>query len=255
MSFLRTAILALMSLFFALGLCAPVLAGGDYSLDSEYRKIIDIENQVMAQPAYRESKELIDEIERLRAYLASLEARWAKADAADQPVLDYRRESAKLRSRINRLKRRLAEVTKTISDFREAVEGPAGGVIFPDSAHRIAVFTYDDPQETGLGNAVALLISKKLLFSSPVHSVAVVNFRDEQLATPSVTAGVENGATYFDKVDLVTKNQNFGLAIWGRIVRTGDQIDIDTFLQVPASASRDRFRGSVRLPKAMGGVP
>jgi hypothetical protein len=252
MSLQRTT-LTLLGLLFALGLCAPVSAGGEISFEREHQRIMDIENQVMAQPAYRESKGLIDEIEQSREFLAFVEARYAEAAATGRPEPNYMQVSTMLQSRLNRLEHRLAEVTKTVRDFREAIEGPAGGMIFPNSAHRTAVFTYDDPQGTGLGNAIALLLSKKMLLSSPVHSVAVANFRDEQLGTPLVTAGAGNGATYFDKVDLVTKNQNFGLAVWGTIARTGDVIRIDSFLQVPAGAGGDKFRGSVRIPKAMGG--
>ncbi|MET4323270.1 hypothetical protein ABIB90_002343 [Bradyrhizobium sp. JR4.1] len=253
MSFDRAAAVLLAILLFALTLPDSAQAGGEISFEKEYRRIIDIENQVMAQPAYRESKELLDEIERSRETVVSIEERYADAAASDGPEPIYLREAARIRARIKQLERRLAEAKKAVADFREAAEGSAGGRIFPNATHRTAVFTYEDRQGSGLGDAIAFLISKKLLFTAPVHSVAVVNFRNEQLATPAATVGVEKGVTYFDKVDLVTKNQNFGLAIWGRIARRGDGFSIDSFLQVPASASREKFSSSVRIPTAMGG--
>ncbi|WP_298240076.1 hypothetical protein [uncultured Bradyrhizobium sp.] len=253
MIFPRVARLALLVLF-AIALPGAARAGGDISFEREYRRIIEVENQVMAQPAYQESKDLIDQIGQAREYLSSVEKRYEEAAATDGPEPIYSREVAKIQARLNRLERRLAELTKTLKDVREAAEGASGGRIFGRAANRTAVFTYEDPQATGLGDAVAYLISKKLLFTSPVQSFAVVNFRGEQLETPVGPDRASRSPTYFDKVDLVTQNQNFGLAVWGRITRAGAGISIDSFLQVPASASREKLGADIRLPKAMGGA-
>jgi hypothetical protein len=58
---------------------------------------------------------------------------------------------------------------------------------------------------------------------------------------------------YFDRVDAVTKDQSFPLAMWGRLSRTEHGVRIDSFLQVPNDADKGAYLRSLRLPEAMGG--
>src|SRR5262249_53177033 len=58
---------------------------------------------------------------------------------------------------------------------------------------------------------------------------------------------------YFDRVDAITKDQNFALAIWGRLSRTDRGARIDSFLQFPGDAENSLYVRTIRLPAAMGG--
>ena len=113
--------------------------------------------------------------------------------------------------------------------------------------HRLATFTFDDPHATGLGDRVSFLLSKKLLFSNRVASFAIVNYRQ------GADRNSSNNLAYFDRVDAITKDQHFSLAIWGRLSRTERGLRINSFLQVPDDADKSPYVRTIRLPAAMGG--
>jgi len=113
--------------------------------------------------------------------------------------------------------------------------------------HRLAAFTFDDPDATGVGDPISFLVSKKLLFSNRVPSFAIVNYRQ------GADRDSSTNVAYFDRVDAITKDQNFALAIWGRLSRTERGMRIDSFLQVPGDADKSPYVRTIRLPAAMGG--
>jgi hypothetical protein len=118
-------------------------------------------------------------------------------------------------------------------------------VLFHNQKNRLAVFTFDDPDSTGLGDAISFLLAKKLLYSAQVPSFAVVNYSQG-------TARDDSGA-YFDKVDLITADQGFLFALWGRISMTDGGIQIDSFMQAQTHDQGLPYARTVSLPRAMGG--
>jgi len=118
---------------------------------------------------------------------------------------------------------------------------------FSNVRNRIAAFTFDDPHAIGLGDPIAFLLAKKLLFSARVSSVGIVNYRE------SVDRDFSGKLAYFDQVDAITEDQGFLLAIWGHLSQTEDGVRADSFLQVPANVGGTPFFSEIRLPKQMGG--
>ncbi len=113
--------------------------------------------------------------------------------------------------------------------------------------YRLAVFSFDDPQETGLGDDAALLLARHILFANSQLSIGVLNFKQ------NLAPAQPGDRSYFDKVDLVMKGEQATLAVWGRVLPLGDSIVIDTFLQVPPETLETRFDLRLPLPQAMGG--
>jgi|SRR5215467_4062749 len=145
------------------------------------------------------------------------------------------------------VQRKLEETKETLLNPREGISGGQRERFFPDVRHRLAVFTFDDPHATGLGDPISFLLSKKLLFSSRVTSFAIVNYRQ------GADRDSSSDLAYFDRVDAVTKDQNFRLAIWGRLSRTERGVRIDSFLQIPSDAEKSPYERTIQLPAAMGG--
>lgn len=144
------------------------------------------------------------------------------------------------------IRRQLEEAKKTLLK-REGISGGQRERSFPGVRDRLAAFTFDDPHATGLGDPVSFLLSKKLLFSSRVKSSAIVNYRQ------GADRDSFSDLAYFDRVDAITKDQNFRLAIWGRLSRTERGVRIDSFLQIPDDAEKSPYVRTIHLPAAMGG--
>lgn len=136
-------------------------------------------------------------------------------------------------------------------DFEEEIrrlergEQPRLGI--PDARYRVAVFTYEDPDGTGLGNALAALMSQEILLRSQVGSIGVLRYEGGLSPTAS------ESLSYFDKVEKVTKAQEVILAVWGMVRRDGDRVLVDTYLQLPQQVLRQTFRWKLILPAQMGG--
>jgi hypothetical protein len=145
------------------------------------------------------------------------------------------------------LRRQLEEAQETLLTFREATSSGQRERFFPSMRHRLAVFTFDDPHATSLGDTISFLLSKKLLFSSRVTSFAIVNYRQ------GADRDSSSHLAYFERVDAITKDQNFHLAIWGRLSRTDRGVRIDSFLQIPSDTEKSPYVRTIRLPAAMGG--
>jgi hypothetical protein len=118
---------------------------------------------------------------------------------------------------------------------------------FSGAKYRIAVFTFEDPTGTGLGDTLSFLISKRILFNSSVLSLGVVNFQE------GLSVETASKLSYFDKVEKITEGQGYILSIWGQVSQSRDQLIIDTFLQLSNEALKDNFLWKTVLPRAMGG--
>lgn len=117
-----------------------------------------------------------------------------------------------------------------------------------NARYRFAVFTFDDPDGTGLGNAVARILSHDLLMNSKVRSVGVLRYVGN-LGQPSG----EKQLRYFDKVEPLIESQGVQVALWGAIRRSGEGIRIDSFTQLSPSIMGSAFSFSFRMPREMGG--
>lgn len=118
---------------------------------------------------------------------------------------------------------------------------------FPYAKHRVAVFTYEDPDGTGLGDSLAALAGRAILTGSRVSSLGVIQYKGDL----SVRKAGE--PAYFDKVDRLLQNQEVPLAVWGRVGVARERIVVETFAQLPAEVVAARFTWRRRLPQAMGG--
>jgi hypothetical protein len=221
---------------------AVARAGMDVSLEREFRRLEEVRKQVESLPAYRQSEELKHQITTLLAKIESLAQEPPRRSEADKE-----REREQLRRQITQLRQQLDQASKIIVDFRTAIGDGQRERFFPDTRHRLAVFTFDDPHGTELGDPISFLLSKKLLFSTRVSSFAIVNYRQGAGQDPA------GNLAYFDRVDAITKDQSFLLAMWGRLSRNEQGVRIDSFLQVPADAKQGPYARNIRLPEAMGG--
>lgn len=113
--------------------------------------------------------------------------------------------------------------------------------------YRFAVFTFEDPDGTGLGNAVASILSHDLLMNSKVSSVGVLRY----VGDLSKASG-DRQLRYFDKVEPLIESQGVQVAIWGTIRRSGDRVRIDSFMQLSPSVMGTAFSFSFQMPPAMG---
>jgi hypothetical protein len=145
--------------------------------------------------------------------------------------------------RIEDVQARLGAAQKEIRDF---TYGASDEGLFPEARFPVAVFTFDDPHATGLGNDISFLLSKSMLFSAPVFSYAVVDFQTD-------LSEEEAGLAYFDKVDALTRGHRFVVSVWGQLSEEGSEVVIDMFAQLPGPDRESPFFRAVRLPEAMGG--
>jgi len=115
------------------------------------------------------------------------------------------------------------------------------------AAFRIGAFTYEDPDETGLGNALAALVGHEILLNTAVHSLGVLVFEG------SLSPSQGDRLSYYDKVDQVTAAQAVSIATWGVVRRIDEELVIDTFVQLPQASLETYFSWQHALPAAMGG--
>jgi len=118
----------------------------------------------------------------------------------------------------------------------------------PFAQYRVAVFTYEDPDGTGLGNDLAALVGKHILLHSGVVSLGVLRY-EGQLSPNKLSR-----LSYFDKVERLIEAQEVSLAVWGMIRMIGENLVIDTYAQIPRKISEQYFAWQLRLPEAMGGA-
>lgn len=96
-----------------------------------------------------------------------------------------------------------------------------------EAGHRLAIFTYEDPDGTGLGDLVAGLIAQHILSGGYVRSLGVIRYTGRLTPGPG-----ERGLSYFDRVDRLAAAQAVELSLWGSIRKTPGALRIDTFLQI-----------------------
>ena len=118
----------------------------------------------------------------------------------------------------------------------------------PFAKFRVAVFTYEDPDGTGLGNYLAGLIGNHILLNSRVSSLGVLRYEGKLSPTR------HNRLSYFDKVDRLIEAQEVSLAVWGMIRKVGENLIIDTYTQIPQKINEEYFAWKFKLPEKMGGA-
>ena len=117
----------------------------------------------------------------------------------------------------------------------------------PDARQRIAVFTFEDPDRTGLGDALAALTGRAILIESSFTSLGVLRYQGDLAPEAPGAPG------YFDKVDQIVEAQNVSLAVWGRVRRAKESLRIEAYLQLPSDVVETYFAWSLQLPDKMGG--
>ena len=116
--------------------------------------------------------------------------------------------------------------------------------------NRVAVFTYEDPENTGLGNEIALMIAREILFNSNLYSLGVLMFRTDLSSQKDDNLTL----TYFDKVEKIIEKEGVDIAIWGRILPTRSGLIVDSFVQIPPKSLSENFYWKFKLPQTIGGV-
>lgn len=111
---------------------------------------------------------------------------------------------------------------------------------FPGVSNKVGVFTFEDPDDSGLGDDLAFIFSKRVLFHADVGSLAVVNF--QQGLAPDST-----GKSYFDKIAKVTAGQGYFVTVWGQISQIDGGYALDVYLEFDPSRRDDRFEFSLRV--------
>lgn len=117
----------------------------------------------------------------------------------------------------------------------------------PGASFRVAVFTFEDPDGTGLGDKAAALVERAILTGHSASSLGVLRYEGDLSPRQPGDLG------YFDKVERVVASQGVALAVWGRIARSRGALVVDTYAQVPAQTVESRFTWRLRMPHGMGG--
>lgn len=141
-----------------------------------------------------------------------------------------------------------AERVSLEDQLRILEQGRVPEKLIAGAEYRVAVFTFDDADGTGLNDAFAALAAREILTGSSVYSIGVIFFEGGLSPTG------DSSLSYFDKVDRVTEAQEATLAVWGMIRETSEGVQVDTYLQVPASQLERYFTWRVSLPESMGGA-
>lgn len=117
----------------------------------------------------------------------------------------------------------------------------------PDAKIRVASFTYEDPDHTELGDSLSLLVGRQVLVRFLSSSIGVLNYEGSLAPTG------DDQLSYFDKVEKVAAAQRVTLSIWGMVRRSGPDLLIDTYVQLPSAVIEKNFEWRVKLPSSMGG--
>lgn len=126
-------------------------------------------------------------------------------------------------------------------------QGETPPSLISNAKFRVAVFTYEDPDKTGLGNAIASLVAHEILMNSGVRSLGVIRFEGR------LSPDDKYNFSYFDKVESITAAQQVSLSVWGNIRRIKDELLIDTYVQIPKASLQKYCTKKLTLPKKMGG--
>jgi hypothetical protein len=226
-------------------LCAAVLAAAmtgpaEPGIVVDTQKMIqDLQrlNEELAElsrsPVYEEQSQVQAELQALVAALgearASAEGDPDSAERIEQQIQDLEARLRKLSAQVAKLD----EQRRALVDSRK---------LFPKTRNKVAVFAFEDPDGTGLSNSISLVIAKHMLFSTRVGSYAIVNFQSD------LSSRGNDGLTYFDRVEKLTRNQGYTVAVWGRIRSAGNgAAQIDTFAQIPDDEAANRFERTLSV--------
>ncbi len=94
---------------------------------------------------------------------------------------------------------------------------------------RVGVFTYEDPDGTGLGDALSELVAHYILVNTHVSSIGALIFVGGLAPSKSSTL------SYFDKVEKVATAQETVLSVWGSVRHDAQDLLIETYIQIPES--------------------
>ena len=158
---------------------------------------------------------------------------------------ELRLDEEQRRQQVNPSKMRIQVDSE--ENLRLIERGVRPPMFIPDAQYRVAVFTFEDPDKTGLGNALAGLVGREILMRSNVGSIGVLRYEG------SLAPSVAQPLSYFDKVEILVDAQEVTLAVWGMVRRTGDMASIDIYAQLPPRVIEESFSWSLRMPAAMGG--
>ncbi|MEO0421787.1 MAG: caspase family protein [Pseudomonadota bacterium] len=197
-------------------------------------------------------EEELSRLEEIRSLIADIEAAHSDEDLSE------------LQRRLDKLDRQLDRAgnstsrrqTRQLANADVALDALAADaralkdeltLYFPQARNRVAVFTLDDPDGLGVGDDLSYLLSRELLFTARARSFAVVNFQQGVAPARSGDLG------YFDKVERLTRDQDYSIALWGRLVRARDGVRLSLFAQAfPTLDERVRFAHRVDMPTSRG---
>lgn len=118
------------------------------------------------------------------------------------------------------------------------------------SRYRFAVFAFEDPDATGLGNALATILASDLLMNGQVDSRGILRYVGDL-----GSASGENQLRYFDKIEPLIQSQGVQVAVWGVVRRSAGGLRIDSYVQLSPAVMRQAFSYTFRLPREMGQAP
>jgi TolB-like protein len=112
---------------------------------------------------------------------------------------------------------------------------------------RVAVFAFDDPDRTGLGDYVGGVFAHRILFGARVPSLGVIRYFG------SLAPDGPGKPGYFEKVERMTSAQGVTLALWGTIRREASEVVVDAHLQLSPETLGRSFRQRLPLERRVGG--
>ena len=142
---------------------------------------------------------------------------------------------------------RAMEPVNAAKELRQLQLGQTPEKHIPGARYRVAVFSFEDPDGTGLGDALASLVERTILTESEVASLGVIRY------TGSLAPESPGALSYFDKVDKLVASQDVTLSVWGRVTRARQSIVLETFVQASPRTRRESLTWRLPLPASMGG--
>jgi hypothetical protein len=115
-----------------------------------------------------------------------------------------------------------------------------------DASFRVAVFSFEDPDGLGLGSALSALAGHEILAGALVQSIGVILYTGPLTPQPGDDLG------YFDMVEKLAEGQEPTVSVWGMVRRDGQELVVDTWLQIPAESVGRGLQVRLRLPSEMG---
>lgn len=117
----------------------------------------------------------------------------------------------------------------------------------PGASYRLAVCSYGDPDDMGLGDALAALVGHAVLTETRVSSLGILRY------VGRLTPRADEPLGYFERVEMLTRSQQPTASIWGHVRRERDGAIVDTYLQLPEQTVARGLVLRRRLPATMGG--